>query len=102
MQNVASKLRFPSAPGGGSHQNQKIIYYVVSFLRASKTSIKSSKSAICAEFLEYGKKKCYLFIDRYIMSTYKMGRLLKFKGNDMDKWVKACDRSSTNMHRKEG
>ena len=47
-----------------------------------------SISDIC-KYLGVSNDTVYKWIDKYEMPAYRMGRLWKFKKNDVDEWVKA-------------
>jgi excisionase family DNA binding protein len=47
-----------------------------------------SMSEIC-RYLGVGKDTVYKWIDRNDMPAHRMGRLWKFKKDEVDKWVKA-------------
>lgn len=54
-----------------------------------------------AKYLGVSNDTVYRWIDKHSMPAHKMGRLWKFKRDEVDKWVKSGGARSTNNNMEE-
>jgi excisionase family DNA binding protein len=60
-----------------------------------------SVDEICT-YLGISRDTVYRWIDRYAMPAHRMGRLWKFKMDEVDEWVKSGGANDAKEDRKQG